>query len=454
MRRGSREAAVLAALGALLATSARAQEAGGEAAPTEIPEPTEANIDPTAGVAEPSEVTTVTTTTVPYGVPGPGTDVNAGLPSSARPVTAGSSGGDGFDLSASGSPGTLRGGANAEGVIVTSSSRAPSLHTVKKGDTLWEICDQYYKNPWKWPEVWSYNPQLQNPHWIYPGDQLRLRSGAGGSGPAASARGAAFRDGGGVAPGTVFLRNQGYIGDPEKDVWGTVAGGDDEVQLFSSGMRIYAILRPGVEASPGQVLTLFVPRREVREVQGSRHPEGQIVEIVGTLRVDEYDEKTRVAAGEILGASNLIERGTSVGPGTERVDVVPPRPSEADLWAVIVDSFYPNVLFGGHQVVFIDRGSEDGLVPGNRLFVIRRGDTWRNSMKLTRRIGRHRMRVEDPDWVRSEPIPIVGEDSDFPDEVVAELRVIRTQKQTSVALVMESKLELELGDRALARVGY
>ncbi len=453
MRRGTREAAAVVALGALLAGSVRAQEAAVTPAPAEVPEPTEANIDPTGGVAEPSAVTTVTTTTVPYGVPGPGTDINAGLPSSARPITAGSSARDGFALTAGGSPGIVRGGANAEGIIVTSASPVPSLHTVKKGDTLWDICDQYYKNPWKWPEVWSYNPQLQNPHWIYPGDQLRLRPGGGGGGPAAAASRAGAR-GGGVAPGTVFLRNQGYIGDPERDVWGTVAGGDDEVQLFSAGMRIYVILRPGVEVSPGQVLTLFVPRRDVRQVEGSRHPQGKIVEIVGTFRVDEFNQKTRVAAGEIVEALNLVERGASVGPGTERIDVVSPRPSEVDLWAVLVDSFYPNVLYGGHQVVFIDKGSEDGLRPGNRLFVIRRGDTWRNSMKLTKRIGRQRMRVEDPDWVRSEPIPILGEDSDFPDEVVAELRVIRTQKRTSVALVMESKLELELGDRALARVGY
>ena len=106
------------------------------------------------------------------------------------------------------------------------------------------------------------------------------------------------------------------------------------------------------------------------------------------------------------------------------------------------------------QVVFVDKGADDGLRPGNRLFVIRRGDTWRDSMRMTKRIGRQRMRVEDPEWVRTEPIPIIGEDDEFPEEVVAELRVVRTQPKTAVAVVMESKLELEPGDRALARVGY
>ena len=39
----------------------------------------------------------------------------------------------------------------------------PPTHTVRKGDTLWEICDQYFNNPWQWPRVWSYNPDILNP---------------------------------------------------------------------------------------------------------------------------------------------------------------------------------------------------------------------------------------------------------------------------------------------------
>ena len=50
----------------------------------------------------------------------------------------------------------------------------PDIHLVRRGDTLWDLCNHYYQNPWAWPKVWSYNPQIANPHWIYPGDQLRL----------------------------------------------------------------------------------------------------------------------------------------------------------------------------------------------------------------------------------------------------------------------------------------
>src|SRR5262249_46681834 len=50
----------------------------------------------------------------------------------------------------------------------------PELHVVRKGDTLWDICGFYFNDPWHWPKIWSYNPQITNPHWIYPGDLVRL----------------------------------------------------------------------------------------------------------------------------------------------------------------------------------------------------------------------------------------------------------------------------------------
>ena len=53
----------------------------------------------------------------------------------------------------------------------------PDSYTVKHGDTLWAICDTYFQNPYQWPRIWSYNPQIQNPHWIYPGDQVKLHEG-------------------------------------------------------------------------------------------------------------------------------------------------------------------------------------------------------------------------------------------------------------------------------------
>ena len=67
----------------------------------------------------------------------------------------------------------------------------PDTYVVKKGDTLWDISNVFLKSPWLWPQLWHNNPQVKDPHLIYPGDvlnlvyidgkpQLVLKRGAGG----------------------------------------------------------------------------------------------------------------------------------------------------------------------------------------------------------------------------------------------------------------------------------
>jgi LysM repeat protein len=57
---------------------------------------------------------------------------------------------------------------------------APMTYTVKRGDTLWGIASMYLRDPWDWPEVWYINPDIRNPHLIYPGDKLALAYGRDG----------------------------------------------------------------------------------------------------------------------------------------------------------------------------------------------------------------------------------------------------------------------------------
>ena len=51
------------------------------------------------------------------------------------------------------------------------------IYTVKQGDTLWDISQRFIKDPYYWPNLWSNNPDIGNPHLIYPGQKLRIYNG-------------------------------------------------------------------------------------------------------------------------------------------------------------------------------------------------------------------------------------------------------------------------------------
>ncbi len=66
----------------------------------------------------------------------------------------------------------LAGIAVAQDVSVRSDH--PEEYVVVKGDTLWDISGRFLDKPWQWPAIWHANPQIENPHLIYPGDVISL----------------------------------------------------------------------------------------------------------------------------------------------------------------------------------------------------------------------------------------------------------------------------------------
>jgi len=134
--------------------------------------------------------------------------------------------------------------------------------------------------------------------------------------------------------------------------------------------------------------------------------------------------------------------------------IVEPKRNDIDLQGHVLASLHPNEFFGQNQVVFIDKGQSAGLKAGNRLFVMRRGDAWRQTL-LTADMS---FRVSADD---ERPMPPMEktpgsehDDRKYPEEFIAELRVVDLKKDSSACLVTQAKSEIELGDVVVARKGY
>lgn len=459
MRTGRHKRVSMAALGVFFATSSAVVWSERAQAQDDVDDGAQgAEVSVPAADPAPQPATNAVPPTVlsPYGLPSPGFDPNAHLNSSSR-AKADINESDTFDLGpgrGAGAP-TVRGNADAPGVF-TNGGVSAGMYVVKPGDTLSKIASQAFGQRLMWPKLWSLNPQIQNPHWIYPGDQIVLDAGAS-SGRAPSrvlGSGSGYVKPQAVHQEAVFLRQLGYIDDPAEGVLGEVVGAREEVQLITQNHHAYLEMRPNVDVQEGQEFTVFTVYRDPPKVRGARRPPGKLVAILGSVSVEYFNPKTRVARARVVEGIDVIERGAKVGMLDRTHLIVAPEPATKNVAARVLTSMYPSVFMSGHDVVFLDRGSDDGLNTGNRLFVIRRGDTWRRTLSTSSDDASSSLNLNTDESIAVSPVPMHGDENDFPEEIVGELRVIKTHKQSSLAVVVSASLELKPGDKAVARVGF
>jgi len=335
------------------------------------------------------------------------------------------------------------------------------VHVVQEGDTLWDISQHYYGDPWNWPELWSYNPEITNPHWIYPSDQVRLSSSAAGTEALAMGVPAAGPGGqGGVSaamltgteaapsvviplaqrkPGAVFLRDEGYLDQDAMRTVGQVIGGNEEQMMLSTSDQVYVRFKQDHDVRTGDQYAVF---RDIQEWERDPEEKGKLVRIHGTVVIRSYDSQKRVARGVITETLDPIERGYYVAKLERRFDLVEPKRNTANVVAHVIASVRPRSLLSYDNVVFLDVGQGKGIEPGNRFFVVRRGDEWMRNLD-----------ADPEDLGNLTPIPEYDEEA-LPKEVIAELRVITVRKNTTIALVTRSDTDIFLGDTAELRPGF
>jgi hypothetical protein len=314
----------------------------------------------------------------------------------------------------------------------------PPTHTVQRGDTLWDISGRYYGNPWDWPRLWSYNPEVTNPHWIYPRDQLRLMPG--GQAQLASQAEISTTARRGVQPGTLFLRELGYLDAEALEQSGEIIGSPTDHMLLSPFDSVYVRFsgdRTERERPSGE----FTIYRAYEAAERERGEQGTLVRILGTVRIDRYDEDRRIAQATITEALEPIERGYRVAAIPRRFQVVPPVSSDRDIETEVVATLLPHQLLGEQQVVFVPVGEDDGVRLGNRFYVTRRSDEWRRHLESSpQSMGQDVAVPEDPD--------------EWPEEVIAEGRVVSLRPRSAGLWITSSITTVEVGDHVEMREGY
>jgi len=314
----------------------------------------------------------------------------------------------------------------------------PDKYTVTKGDTLWDISAHFLQSPWKWPEVWSYNPQIKNPHLIYPGDVVYLEYDAQGNPILRVSRGQATVK---MSPkvrstrvdtpiATIPLNAiEQFLGEPrvlskrEIDAAGYVLSGKDTRLMSGSGDRIYARgLIPGQDPSATYAV--------LRIGKAYRNPGAKAGDILGyealhvaDAQVEDFGDpstlRVKDSTRETLKGDRLLPKKAS---GLNQAFI--PKPPSTPISGQIISVIDGVSRIGQFQTVVINQGEQDGLETGHVLAVYQAGRVVRDNYADKR-----------------------GEKVTLPDQRAGIVLVYRTFDRVSFALVMEAERAMTVFDR-------
>ncbi|HEX9206674.1 MAG TPA: LysM domain-containing protein [Steroidobacteraceae bacterium] len=333
---------------------------------------------------------------------------------------------------------------------------APERYVVKKGDTLWDISAMYLKDPWYWPEIWYVNPNIANPHLIYPGDVLYFsyvdgkprvsleRAGAVRLSPEVRTEplGSAIR----TVPYDLLMR---FVERPslleKNQVKGVpyVVGMRDRHMVGSSTNEIYA---RGLKDPPaGARYNIINVGDELRDPDdgdllgyiGHYVGVGEVLQSTGAVQAGE-ESVFKMKREEPLAHLRVLETGREIMQGDKLFpaavdigkDFTIQAPSKADILGqviAVVDGVY---VAGTYQVVAINRGKRQGLKPGDALSVFYRGEEIRD-------------RYDRLNWSQ---YTANYDKVRLPDERSATVLVFQVYDRMSYALVMEASQVIRLGD--------
>jgi len=256
----------------------------------------------------------------------------------------------------------------------------PDSYTVVRGDTLWDISNIFLRDPWLWPQVWYYNPQIQNPHLIYPGDvitlvyvdgqpQLRLNDGSNNTGGlqpyklSPRVRTESISSAIPTVPMNAirpFLINPRIVTEEELEAAPYVLGSLDNHLVTGVGNRIYV---RGLEAANESRYNFFRP--------GKKFYDPVTDELLGmeTIKVSEAQLNQLGDPSSLTITKSLREtlNGDRILPAEEgrlNYSFIPKAPVN-ELEGKIISLVDSISYSSNNQVVVINLGDTDGVEVGN-----------------------------------------------------------------------------------------
>ncbi len=308
----------------------------------------------------------------------------------------------------------------------------PDRHVVVKGDTLWDIAERFLEQPWRWPDIWYVNPNIENPHLIYPGDvivltlvdgepRLALKRGGHTAKLSPQVRVSPLPTAIPTIPMNAirpFLSRTGVVGPGELESAPYVVEIAGEHVIGGPGNRVYVRT---IDQDSHQNYVTFRP--------GDVYRDPVTDEVLGYEAIYLGDALLRSAGDpaslDLVSAVQEINIGDRLVPSRQE-EVQPnfiPHAPDFQVAGQIISVLNGVSQIGQYQVVVLNRGEREGLEPGHVLSVFETGKTIRD---------------------------LVGEDADdevrLPDEHAGTLLVFRTFDRVSYGLIMQANRAMHLLD--------
>jgi len=264
---------------------------------------------------------------------------------------------------------------------------APTRYTVKRGDTLWDISAMFLRDPWLWPEIWQVNPQVENPHLIFPGDVLALTYGADGRPAISLARGGGARldprlrstelDG---AIATIpysaiaaFLERPSLLTREQIREAPRVLAFRDRHMVGGAGIEAY--IRGLDGGSPNQRFNVVHVGEAIRDPD-----DGDLLGYQGIYTATAVlltpGEPAKAALTD--SARETLEGDRLLGTDADIPLNFVPRAPDREVRGQIISVIDGVTLIGQYKIVAINRGAKHGLEPGHVLAIEEAGELVRD----------------------------------------------------------------------------